>query len=113
MQTRKRLPTIKTSLLKGLNRDQIGEKCGVTEKTIDRDVKAWVESGDFETWIKEEFLRLHAQIIHNDPVEAYRQITKLLGRTLTQRVEAIQEIRHIELSWKIDESKTRNKVQSS
>ena len=70
VQTRKRLPTIKTNLLTGLNYTQIGKKCGVTELTIDRDIKAWVTTGEFDTWLREEFLRLHAQIIHDDPVEA-------------------------------------------
>ena len=56
MQTRKRLPNIKAGLLKGLNYTQIGEKCGVQEKTIDRDIAKWLESGDFETWIKAEWM---------------------------------------------------------
>jgi len=91
-KTLKRLSTIKQSLILGHNREQIGQKCGVTEKTIDRDIRAWVNSGLFETWLKEEFLRLHADIIHEDPTEAYRQISKLVGRTLIHRIEQQVEI---------------------
>lgn len=93
--TLKRLPTIKQGLIEGLTREQIGDTCGVTEKTIRRDIQAWVESGLFETWIRIEFLRLHTNIIHEDPVEAYRQISKLVGKTLIHRVEAKQEIEHV------------------
>ena len=86
-QILKRLPQIKYGLLHGLTYIQIGESCGVTERTIDRDVKAWVESGEFETWIKQEWVRLHNIILHEDPVEAYRQITKILGHMVTRKIE--------------------------
>ena len=91
-QTLKRLPKIKAGLLKGLNRDEIGRECGVTEKTIDRDIKAWLQTGLFEQWLREEWLRLHNIIIQHNPVEAYRQLTKLLGKTLVQRIEAYEQI---------------------
>jgi len=90
--TLKRLPTIKQGLIDGLTREQIGAKCSVTEKTIRRDIHSWIESGFFETWLKEEFLRLHVNIIHEDPTEAYRQISKLVGRTLIHRIEQQVEI---------------------
>jgi len=86
-QTQKRLPKIKAGLLTGLNYTQIGSKCGVTERTIDRDISSWLESGLFETWIKEEWVRLHKQIIHDDPTEAYRQVSKLVSRMLTRKAE--------------------------
>ena len=105
MQTRKRLPNIKAGLLKGLNYTQIGEKCGVQEKTIDRDIAKWLESGDFETWIKAEWVRLHNIIIHEDPTEAYKQVSKILGRMVTRRVESkhTEEIREIKLLWAVNE----------
>jgi len=114
-QTLKRLPRIKANLLRGLNYEQIGEKCGVTEKTIDRDVKVWVDSGLFEVWIKEEWLRLHAIIIHEDPVEAYRQISKLLSRMVTRkaeikREEKIEVIERVELSVTEDEDAILSKA---
>jgi hypothetical protein len=93
MQTLKRLPTIKQGLLEGLNYTTIGKKCGVTERTIDRDVHAWLESGQFETWIKQEWLRLHNIVLRKHPVEAYKQITRLLGQTLTRRMEVKEEIK--------------------
>ena len=93
-KTLKRLSTIKTGLIAGLNCEQIGVKCGVTEKTIDRDIVRWVDSGLFEIWLKEEFLRLHTNIIHDHPVEAYRQVSKLVGKMLTHKVETKSE--HVE-----------------
>jgi len=86
--TLSRLPTIKTGLRKGLNREQIGAKCDVTEKTIDRDMKAWVESGLFEIWIKEEFVDLHGYARDNDPIEAYKQMAKIVAKMVTHKIES-------------------------
>jgi len=86
-QTRKRLPKIKAGLLKGDNYTIIGEACGVTEKTIDRDVKAWLQSGDFEDWLKTQWIELHGRILAEDPTEAYRQTSRLVTKMITQRQE--------------------------
>lgn len=98
-QTLKRLTTIKQCLRQGLNREQIGGKCGVTEKTIDRDMRAWVKSGLFDIWIREEFLDLHHYVRDADPIEAYRQIVKLVGKSIVRRIEEKVDIREIKLSW--------------
>jgi chromatin segregation and condensation protein Rec8/ScpA/Scc1 (kleisin family) len=94
-RTLKRIPIIKESLRKGLNREQIGEKCGVTEKTIDRDMKAWVESGLFEIWLKEEFIDLHNYARDADPITAYKEIARIVGRMVTRKIEAhtLEEIK--------------------
>lgn len=86
-QTLRRLPTIKAGLLKGDNYTTIGKACGVTERTIDRDIKAWLQSGDFWDWIKTQWIELHGKITTEDPKEAYKQITKLFGKMVTQKQE--------------------------
>jgi len=86
-QTRKRLPNIKAGLLRGDNYTTIGESCGVTERTIDRDTKAWFASEDFENWIKTQWIELHGRILAEDPTEAYRQISRLVTKMITQRQE--------------------------
>ena len=83
----KRLSKIKEGLRGGLNREQIGEKCGVTEKTIDRDMNAWVESGLFEIWLKTEFVDLHNYTRDANPLEAYRQIAKIVAKMVTRKAE--------------------------
>jgi len=110
--TLKRLPTIKQGLIKGLTRPQIGVKCGVTEKTIRRDIQSWVESGLFETWIKEEFLRLHPQVVKEDIVKAYDNITKLVGKMITRKAEIKSEytekVLHVMVSAKLMKDDSRN-----
>lgn len=90
--TLKRLPQIKEGLRAGQSRETIGKRCGVTEKTIDRDIGAWVESGLFEVWLKEEFVDLHTYARDNDPIEAYKQVAKIIAKMVTRKIEAKAEI---------------------
>jgi len=87
-----RLRTIQDGIFKGLNREQIAQECKVTEKTIDRDMNVWVNSGLFEVWLKKEWVQLHQIIIHENPTEAYRNLTKLVSHMLTRKVEMKEEI---------------------
>lgn len=114
-QTLKRLPKIKAGLLQGLNYTQIGARCRVSEKTIDRDVKAFVESGEFYVWVKQEWARMYAVIQREEPVEAFRNLTKLLGRMVTRKIEAhtVEEIREIKLMWIKDDTRTTDKIQAT
>jgi len=108
--TLERLPKIQKGLITGLNREEIGKQCNVTEKTIDRDITRWVDSGLFEVWLKEEWMRHHIKVSKKHPIEAYRQLTKLLGQTLTHRMELKEEIKEIKLVWIRDEPNPTNKI---
>lgn len=91
-QTLKRLPKIKDGLLRGDNYETIGKSCGVTEKTIDRDVKAWLDSGDFEKWIHTEWVALHGKIVEENPALAYKETSRLVAKMRVQRVESKTEV---------------------
>jgi hypothetical protein len=111
-QTQIRLPRIKQSLLEGLTTDQIGERLHVTEKTIDRDMKAWVDSGDFETWLKEEWLRVYVDIKKIKPIVAFEALNNLVGKMLTRKIEKKElSVEKIEISWKT-ENETEEKTEA-
>jgi hypothetical protein len=86
-QTLQRLPKIKQGLREGLSRTQIGETCGVTEKTIDRDMQVWVQSGFFEVWLKTEFVGLYSHVVVANPVAAYKELAKIIAKMVTQKRE--------------------------
>jgi len=92
-QTLMRLPKIKEGLLRGLNYDEIAITCKLkNHRTIERDVKAWVESGEFETWLKVEFLTTYPEIKAEDKVLAFQEIAKLVGKMLTRKIERKEQI---------------------
>ena len=97
-----RLPTIKQGLRDQKSYQEIAELCHIkSEKTIDRDMALWLNSGLFEEWIKTEFLQLHHAIRLHCPIEAYKEIAKLTGKLLVQKREVKTEI-HEEIHNIID-----------
>ena len=75
----------------------------------------------YRKYIRRNYYKTPEEIVNKidsrleDELEAMSHFALLTYRAqlVPKKVEVDQEIRHIELSWKIDESKTRNKVQSS
>lgn len=90
-QTLHRLPKIKAGLLEGFTYTEIGKSCGVTKRTIDRDMQAFATSGLLEAWVKTEWARMYGIIQQKEPVEAFRNLTKLLGKMVTRKIEAHSE----------------------
>jgi hypothetical protein len=105
-----RLPKIKQGLRDGLNYDQIAESCNLkSAQTIDRDMKAWVQSGLFEIWLKTEFVELHEHVRVANPVEAYKNISKIIGKMVTRKVESehTERIEEIKLIWHVSDTKDK------
>jgi IS30 family transposase len=82
---------IKELLPRGKTHAEIATTCGVSVKTIDRDVAAWKISGGMEEWLQEEFFRQYQFNKVERPTLALSIIANLLGKTLTHRVEARTE----------------------
>jgi len=99
--TKIRLPKIKKGLMDGFTLGQIADMCQVTERTINRDKDAWLRSGDFEVWLKEEWIKYLVKVGKKDVVEVFRQLTKLVGRQIAQKIRAeVTEDVRIEIAWK-------------
>jgi len=111
-QTQIRLPKIKIGLLERKTREEIGNLCHVSEKTIRRDIQSWTKTDDFLLWIREVWLDKYQKV---DDVEAFRQATKILIRTIPQQAEikSLEEIREIKLLWIKDESHLTNQIQTT
>ena len=100
-QTRIRLPKIQDGLRKGLTHEQIADICGVTSRTIDRDLSTWLDSGEFETWLKQEFVELYEYVREANPTIAFKEMARLMGKMVTRKAEikAIEETREIKVVW--------------
>ena len=84
----KRMEIIKQELPKGTTQEEIARLCGVTRRTVARDIQKWKADGGFEKWLQVEFFKLHNEIKEGEPSQAYRVVARLLERTLTRKVEA-------------------------
>jgi hypothetical protein len=78
----KRLEVIRCLLPKGFSQEEIANRCGVTRRTIVRDIGFWKESGGFEEWLHQEFFRLHNIVQEENSVVAYHVIVKLFEKFL-------------------------------
>lgn len=87
MKRSKRIQKLKTLLPKGRTIEEIAGECGVDEKTIDRDLKAWMNKGGFEDWLNKEFFRLHRKAEEEDVLEAYKAVVRLKERYITQKIQ--------------------------
>ncbi len=87
--TRIRLPKIKRGLIDRQTEAEIAERCHVHRVTISRDIQKWTQTPDFEIWLKEVWLNEYKHVSHD---EAFRQITKLLTKTLTAKIRAKLDI---------------------
>lgn len=100
-QTLIRLPKIKKGILLGQTLEEIARECHVTERTIRRDKEAWLPTADFEVWLRDEWLRYHMLVGKMDPVTVYKELSKLVGRQIAQRVTAeVKQETKFEITWK-------------
>ena len=76
-----------------MTQGQIAKKLGVHRNTIVKDLRLWRESGGFEDWLYAEFMRLHGAVKSDGEESAYRVVSRLLERTMAQRVKAEVEAR--------------------
>ena len=95
----------------GKTYQEIADVCGVTERTIRRDIKEWQDEGGFEEWLLNEFFRLHGAKGEGDWKTRYRVVSRLLEKTLKQKIEAEVEGSITLKAWdlgKVDSKGNRN-----
>lgn len=106
-----RLPKIKQGLRDGLNYNQIGASCGVTEKTIDRDMNAWVASGLFEKWLITEFVQIHYHMKDANISKVYDNLSRIVARMVTQKKEITEDIyQETRIVWQDERKNSNDKV---
>ena len=84
-----RLDRVLEGLLSGKTQKENAEECGVSVRTVRRDIKKLQDSERFMEWLYTEFYKLHRR---QDPKTAYQVVAQLLGKTLTQKIKAQAEI---------------------
>jgi len=68
------------------SQETIGAKCHVSRRTIERDIAAWVGTDDFYQWLHQLWLELYRRVDNDELV--LKEVTKIIGKTMTQRIEA-------------------------
>jgi Zn-dependent peptidase ImmA (M78 family) len=88
LRKRLRIQKLIQGLRKGTLLADVALECGVSEKTIDRDMAEWKDNGGFDKWLLSEFLRLHENELNKeDGGQSYRTVADLLKKRLKEQQE--------------------------
>lgn len=93
------------------NYNGLATLCGVTKRTIIRDINKWRQDGGFEECLVDEFFRSYPNIKQEFPDKAFDRLCYLLGKTLTRKTEIKEEIQvreeiHMDISVFSDDDKS-------
>jgi hypothetical protein len=83
----------------------LAKLCGVTKRTIIRDINQWRQDGGFEQSLVDEFVATYPNIKREFPEKAFDRLCYLIGRQMTRKIESQETIdvttRHIIVKmWK-------------
>lgn len=82
--------------------DEIAQLCGVTKKTIYRDVLSWKEQGGFKEFLLHEFFRLYGIVKVKNVDHAFDRVCDLLRRQ--GDVGLAESVDEIVLKWQENET---------
>ena len=86
--------------------EEIADMCGVSYRTIQRDVDRWQKKGGYDQFLLKEFFELYGVIKLQDPRHAFDRICDLLRRRQDQ-IQPPQEdqVDAYELVWRKKDAK--------
>jgi hypothetical protein len=80
---------IKPMLLEGKTQLEMSMVLGLRRETINRKMQRWVQTPDFEAWLKQAWLEKYRKVSNRVAFEA---LTRILARMVTQKREVKEEI---------------------
>ena len=80
---------IKPMLLEGKNQLDMSRVLHLRRETVNRKINRWVQTEDFEVWLKTAWLDKYRNISDE---KAFDALTKLLGKMVTRKAEIKEQI---------------------
>jgi len=90
--------------------DEIAKLCGVSKRTIRRDIANWRREGGYDEFLLEQFFKLFAKVKLENPNHAFDRICDLLRRSKPSYGIPIEEIK---IKWLEYESNTNDKLSTT
>ena len=108
----KRLSFIKDNITT-LTFNEIAKQCGVTKRTIRRDVQEWKNKGGYDSFLLEEFFKLYGVIKIEDPRHAFDRICDLLRRRQDSIKAVDEQVDGYSIEWLEHETKNPDNTVSA
>ena len=86
---RRDIEIIKPMLLEGKNQLDMSRVLGLRRETVNRKIGRWVQTEDFEVWLKTAWLDKYRTV---DDKQAFDALTKLLGKMVTRKAEIKEQV---------------------
>jgi hypothetical protein len=80
---------IKQMLIEHKTQLDMSRELGLRRETVNRKIRRWVQTDDFENWLKTAWLQQYQNV---DSTEAFRALTSLVGKMLTRKIERKEQI---------------------
>lgn len=80
---------IKLMLLERKTQEEMAKELSLRRETVNRKIRRWVQTEDFETWLKTAWLERYAKV---DDAKAFEALTQLVGKMLTRKIEKKEQI---------------------
>ena len=80
---------IKPMLLDRKSQLEMSVALGLRRETVNRKIARWVQTEDFEVWLKTAWVEKYQKV---DDKTAFDALTKLLGKMVTQRREVTEDV---------------------
>jgi len=93
--------------------DEIAQLCGVSKRTIRRDIAQWRVDGGYDDFLVEEFFKLYGLVKVKDSIHAFDRICDLLRRRQDMLPIASVGVEEIRLKWASDEFDTTDKLSTT
>jgi len=92
---------IKPMLLDGKSQLEMSVKLKLRRETVNRKIARWVQTRDFEIWLKTAWVEKYQKV---DDRTAFDALTKLLGKMVTQKREITEQVdvrEHIKIDMNV------------
>lgn len=76
----------------GKSYEKLAEICMCHKDTVMKDMKAWKNSGEFEALLLDEWKELHGIVKNEDPIEAYKVLSRMLMKTMREKIDINQNV---------------------
>lgn len=92
---------------------ELAKLCGVTRRTIERDIERWRHEGGYDAFLLEEFFKLYGLVKVKDVFKAFDRICDLLRRRQEMLPITSLGVEEIRLKWAPDELDTTDKLSTT
>jgi len=85
-------PKVLTMLFEGKTHMEIADALGLSRQTITEKISRLMDTREFQNALTEEWIKNYCKLRTDNPVHAFKMLTRLVAMTMTRHYETTQDI---------------------